>query len=109
MSNSRLKQQLEFCLEADKEKKIGRQTYISDASRKENDAEHAWHMALMTLILSEYANDEIDVLKTISMILIHDIVAEDEQTLDLIQAELQEKGFLAKLQDYEPVDFWGVS
>lgn len=77
MSNSRLKQQLEFCLEADKEKKIGRQTYISDASRKENDAEHAWHMALMTLILSEYANEEIDVLKTISMILIHDIVEID--------------------------------
>ena len=77
MENERLKQQFAFCLEADKEKKIGRQTYISDASRKENDAEHAWHMALMTLILSEYANEEIDVLRTISMILIHDIVEID--------------------------------
>ena len=77
MSNDRLKKQLEFCLEADKEKKIGRQTYISDGSRKENDAEHAWHMALMTLILSEYANEEIDVLRTISMILMHDIVEID--------------------------------
>ena len=77
MSNERLKKQLEFCLEADKEKKIGRQTYISDGSRKENDAEHAWHMALMTLILSEYANEEIDVLRTISMILMHDIVEID--------------------------------
>ena len=77
MSNERLKKQLEFCLEADKEKKIGRQTYIADGSRKENDAEHAWHMALMTLILSEYANEEIDVLRTISMILMHDIVEID--------------------------------
>ena len=77
MENERLKQQFAFFLEADKEKKIGRQTYISDASRKENDAEHAWHMALMTLILSEYANEEIDVLRTISMILMHDIVEID--------------------------------
>ena len=77
MSDERLKKQLEFCLEADKEKKIGRQTYIADGSRKENDAEHAWHMALMTLILSEYANEEIDVLRTISMILMHDIVEID--------------------------------
>lgn len=72
-----MKKQFEFCLEADKEKFIGRQTYLSDGERKENDAEHAWHMALMTLILSEYANEKIDVLKTISMILIHDIVEID--------------------------------
>lgn len=72
-----MKKQFDFCLEADKEKFIGRQTYLSDGERKENDAEHAWHMALMTLILSEYANEKIDVLKTISMILIHDIVEID--------------------------------
>lgn len=72
-----MKKQFQFCLEADKEKFIGRQTYLSDGIRKENDAEHAWHMSLMTLILSEYANEEIDVLKTISMILIHDIVEID--------------------------------
>ena len=77
MDRDRLKKQFEFCLEADKEKFIGRQTYLSDGIRKENDAEHAWHMALMALILSEYANEEIDVLKTISMILIHDIVEID--------------------------------
>ena len=77
MDKERIKKQFEFCLEADKEKFIGRQTYLSDGVRKENDAEHAWHMALMTLILSEYANEEIDVLKTISMILIHDIVEID--------------------------------
>ena len=77
MSDNRLNKQFEFCLEADKEKFIGRQTYLSDGIRKENDAEHAWHMAVMTLILSEYANEKIDLLKTISMILIHDIVEID--------------------------------
>ena len=74
---SRLEKQMEFCLEIDKEKFIGRQTYLSDGIRKENDAEHAWHMAVMTLLLSEYANEKIDVLKTISMILIHDVVEID--------------------------------
>lgn len=77
MEKSRLEKQFDFCLEIDKEKFIGRQTYLSDASRKENDSEHAWHMAIMTLILSEYANDDIDVLKTISMLLIHDLVEID--------------------------------
>ena len=58
-------------------KEIFRQTYLADASRKENDAEHAWHMAIMTVLLSEYANEEIDVLKTVTMLLIHDIVEID--------------------------------
>lgn len=74
IDEERLKQQIRFCEEIDKEKMIGRQTYLSDGDRKENDAEHAWHMAVMALLLSEYSNEEIDVLKTISMILIHDLV-----------------------------------
>lgn len=73
----RLKKQFEFIREIDKEKLIGRQTYLSDTSRKENDAEHAWHMAIMTILLSEYSNEKIDVLKTITMLLIHDIVEID--------------------------------
>lgn len=73
----RLEQQLRFVLEADKEKMIGRQTWLSDGSRKENDAEHAWHLALMAILLSEHANEEIDVLKTVTMVLIHDIVEID--------------------------------
>lgn len=77
MNQDRLKKQFEFCLELDKEKQIGRQTYLSDGKRKENDAEHAWHMAVMALLLGEYANEEIDLLKTISMILIHDVVEID--------------------------------
>ena len=73
----RLDKQFAFFREIDKEKKIGRQTYLTGATRKENDAEHAWHMAVMTLFLSEYANEEIDVLRTISMLLIHDLVEID--------------------------------
>ncbi len=71
---SRLDKQFEFILETDKEKFVTRQTYLSDANRKENDAEHSWHMALMTILLSEYANEKIDVLKTVTMLLIHDLV-----------------------------------
>lgn len=77
IDNERLKQQIKFCQEIDKEKFIGRQTYLSDGLRKENDSEHAWHMSIMTLLLSEYSNEKIDVLKTISMILIHDLVEID--------------------------------
>ena len=77
MDQERLNQQFDFCREIDKEKFIKRQTYLSDGEHKENDAEHAWHMAIMTLLLSEYANEKIDVLKTISMLLIHDLVEID--------------------------------
>lgn len=73
----RLQQQFSFALEADKEKFIGRQTYLSDGRRKENDAEHAWHLALMTILLGEYANEPVDVLKTMTMVLIHDVVEID--------------------------------
>lgn len=73
----RLEQQMAFVLELDKMKQIGRQTYLHDASRKENDAEHSWHLALMAMLLSEYANEQIDVLKTMKMVLIHDVVEID--------------------------------
>lgn len=73
----RLQKQFAFIKEIDKEKFIARQTYLTDGVRKENDAEHAWHMAIMTILLSEYANDKIDVLKTMTMLLIHDLVEID--------------------------------
>ena len=60
MEKSRIEKQFDFIKEIDKEKFITRQTYLSDARKKENDAEHAWHMAIMTVMLSEYANSEID-------------------------------------------------
>ena len=74
---SRIDRQFDFIREIDKEKFITRQTFLSDAKRRENDAEHAWHMAVMTLLLSEYANEEIDVLRVLSMLLIHDLVEID--------------------------------
>ena len=77
MEKTRLDKQFDFCREIDKEKFIGRQTYLSDGKRKENDAEHAWHMAIMAILLNEYANEEIDVLKTVTMLLIHDLVEID--------------------------------
>lgn len=77
MDSQRLEQQFAFILEADKEKSIMRQTLLSNGKAHENDADHAWHMALMCLLLSEYANEKIDVLRTVGMILIHDIVEID--------------------------------
>lgn len=70
----RLEKQLEFIREIDKEKLIKRQNYLTDCETHENDAEHAWHMAIMVLLLKEYSNTDIDVLRTISMLLIHDLV-----------------------------------
>ena len=77
MDRKRLDQQFDFIKEIDKEKFIQRQTRLSDNVRRENDAEHAWHMAIMTVLLSEYANEKIDVLRTVTMLLIHDIVEID--------------------------------
>ncbi len=76
-TRKRLDQQFAFIREIDREKMIIRQNYVTDGSRKEDDAEHAWHMAVMTVLLSEYANEEIDVLKTVTMLLIHDLVEID--------------------------------
>ena len=73
----RLQNQMKFILEVDKVKEIFRQTYLSDGSRKENDAEHSWHLALMAVLLKEYANEEVDLLKVIPMVLIHDLVEID--------------------------------
>ena len=70
----RLHKQFAFIKEIDKEKEIIRQTPLADGSRKENDAEHAWHMAIMTMLLSEYSNEKIDKYRTMEMLLIHDLV-----------------------------------
>ena len=75
--NNRLKQQLDFALEIDKEKNIFRQTHLSGHGRNENDAEHAWHMAIMAYLLQEYSNEPVDIAKVMLMCLIHDIVEID--------------------------------
>ncbi len=69
--------QIRFIMELDKLKNVGRQTYLGDASRKENDAEHSWHLALMAFILSDYANERVDVLKAMKMALLHDVIEID--------------------------------
>lgn len=76
MISKRLEDQMRFALEIDKEKNILRQTHITEG-RRENDAEHAWHMAIMIYLLKEYANEEIDLAKAMMMALIHDIVEID--------------------------------
>lgn len=73
----RLQKQMDFIVEIDKVKKIMRQTYLADASRKENDAEHSWHLALMAVLLKEYSNEDVDLSKVIPMVLIHDLVEID--------------------------------
>lgn len=75
--DERIKKQLDFALEIDKGKNIFRQTHLSGHGRNENDAEHAWHMALMAYLLKEYSNEEIDIAKVMIMCLIHDIVEID--------------------------------
>lgn len=74
---TRLEQQIAFIVEIDKVKNIFRQTPLADGNRKENDAEHSWHIALMALLLKEYAEEEVDVLKVMTMVLVHDLVEID--------------------------------
>ncbi|MDD6858167.1 MAG: HD domain-containing protein [Lachnospiraceae bacterium] len=75
--DERLKRQLDFALEIDKEKNILRQTHLSGHGRRENDAEHAWHMAIMAYLFKEYSNEPVDISKVMLMCLIHDIVEID--------------------------------
>jgi putative hydrolase of HD superfamily len=77
MISETLLQQLEFIKEIDKLKYIQRQTSLFKSSRQENDAEHSWHLAMMVIVLAEYANEPIDVLRVLKMVLIHDIVEID--------------------------------
>ena len=73
-ATDRLRQIVDFCRLIDKEKFICRRTYLTDGERLENDAEHAWHLAVMALLLSEYSDRDIDLLKVVSIVLIHDLV-----------------------------------
>lgn len=72
--NDKLKGQLDFLIEADKMKSILRQTLLIDKSRRENDAEHSWHIALMAMTLAEYVPFEINLDRVIRMALVHDLV-----------------------------------
>lgn len=75
--DQRMEQQFAFALEVDKLKNIFRQTRLSGHGRRENDAEHSWHIALMAYLFREYANEEVDILRVMLMCLVHDIVEID--------------------------------
>lgn len=77
MEDDRLARQLQFILEIDKLKGIVRQSYLLDQSRRENSAEHCWHLAVMAMLLAEHANEPVDVGRVIEMVLVHDIVELD--------------------------------
>ena len=117
--NNRLEKQISFILELDKMKNLYRQTYVLHEERKENDAEHSWHIAIMAILLSEYANSDIDAAKVIKMLLLHDIIeidAGDTYCYDVVgnstKAEREEKaaqrifGLLPDDQYREFYDLW---
>ena len=77
VSLNRLDQQIQFVLEIDRLKGVLRQTLLTDGSRQENSAEHSWHIALMAVLLAEYAPAPVDMLRVIKMLLVHDLVEID--------------------------------
>lgn len=92
--DAKLHQQMNFILEIDKLKQILRQNNLIDGSRQENDAEHSWHLAVMAMVLQEYAAEKINVCHVIQMLLVHDLVeiyAGDTFAYDEIGHEDKEK------------------
>src|SRR5262245_66188229 len=77
MDNERFERQIQFILEVDKLKTILRRTYLLNADRAENTAEHSWHLAIMAILLAEHANEPINVPRVVKMVLVHDIVEID--------------------------------
>lgn len=75
--NDNINRQLAFVLEVDKLKHILRQTLLTDASRRENDAEHSWHLALMAVVLQDYAGEGVDLSRVLQMVTLHDLVEID--------------------------------
>jgi len=74
---SRLTQQIQFIIEIDQLKQVLRQTLLNDGSRRENSAEHSWHLAMMVIVLAEYAPQGVTLLSAIKMVLVHDLVEID--------------------------------
>ncbi|MEH2450558.1 HD domain-containing protein [Nostoc sp.] len=77
MQINRLTQQIQFIIEIDRLKQVIRQTLLTDGSRRENSAEHSWHLAVMAIVLAEYAPEGVDIFHAIKMLLIHDLVEID--------------------------------
>ncbi len=77
MSVERLEHQLRFILEIDRLKGVLRRTLLTDRSRAENSAEHSWHLAVMAVLLEEHATGDVDLLRVVKMLLVHDVVEID--------------------------------
>ncbi len=77
MDAARIEQQIAFIVEIDKLKNVLRRTYLIDGKRRENSAEHSWHLAMMAVLLSEYAREELDIARVLKMLLLHDVVEID--------------------------------
>jgi putative hydrolases of HD superfamily len=78
MISERLRKQFQFIVEVDKLKQVYRQTLLTDGSRNENDAEHSWHLALLAVLLAEYASDPgMDMARVLKMVIVHDLVEID--------------------------------
>ena len=119
MKADNLLKQLSFIKEIDKIKYIQRKTKLFNSDRPENDAEHSWHLALMTLVLAEHSDTPIDVLKVLKMVLIHDIVEIDAgdtfiydtlknhtNTVEELKAAMRIFGLLPKEQAEELIALW---
>lgn len=119
MKSGDLLKQIEFIKEIDKIKYIQRRTKLFNSDRNENDAEHSWHLALMAMVLSEYSDQKIDLLKVLKMVLIHDIVEIDagdtfiydqNKNHDNTEEELRSAkrifGILPKKQAQEFIEIW---
>ncbi len=77
-NDSRLAKQVEFIVEVDKLKQVYRRTWLTDKSRRENDAEHSWHLGVMAVLLLEHAQQpQLDLLRVLKMVLVHDLVEID--------------------------------
>lgn len=119
MIKENLLKQIEFIKEIDKIKFIQRRTKLFNSNRNENDAEHSWHLAVMSIILSEYSDTKIDLLKVIKMVLIHDIVEIDagdtfiydqnknhDNTEEELKAAKRIFGILPEKQAVEFIEIW---
>jgi putative hydrolase of HD superfamily len=110
IENERLRKQIEFLVTIDRMKEILRRTVLIDKSKRENDAEHSWHLALYAMILKEYCAEETDIERVIKIVLIHDLVevyAGDTFAYDAaahLDKEKREKEAAAKLFDMLDAD-----
>ncbi|WP_435262590.1 HD domain-containing protein [Tenacibaculum sp. nBUS_03] len=114
-----LLQQIEFIKEIDKLKYIQRKTKLFNSDKHENDAEHSWHLAMMAMILVEHSNEEVNLLKVLKMVLIHDIVEIDSgdififdtvknhsNTEEELKAAKRIFGILPAIQAKELIELW---